>query len=53
MLGEIVELRLTCAKDRQKAEGCVMFERGFATIYLLCFDVPPRSRYLWAGVKLF
>ncbi|EMD30943.1 hypothetical protein CERSUDRAFT_27263, partial [Gelatoporia subvermispora B] len=27
-------------------------ERGFATIPLLCFDVPPRSRYLWAGVKL-
>ncbi|KAJ7769033.1 fatty acid synthase, partial [Mycena olivaceomarginata] len=38
---------------KQKAEGHIKLERGFATIPLPGIDVPFHSRYLWAGVMPF
>ncbi|CUA68512.1 fatty acid synthase subunit beta, fungi type [Rhizoctonia solani] len=53
MLKEIITSCLDKAKEKQKAEGYIKLERGFATIPLPGIDVPFHSRYLWAGVMPF
>ncbi|KAG8694164.1 3-oxoacyl-[acyl-carrier-protein] synthase, partial [Ceratobasidium sp. 395] len=53
MLGEIITNCFDKAKEKQKAEGYIKLERGFATIPLPGIDVPFHSRYLWAGVMPF
>lgn len=53
MLGEIITNCFEKAKEKQKAEGHIKLERGFATIPLPGIDVPFHSRYLWAGVMPF
>ncbi|QRV90063.1 fatty acid synthase subunit beta [Ceratobasidium sp. AG-Ba] len=53
MLGEIITSCFDKAKEKQRAEGYIKLERGFATIPLPGIDVPFHSRYLWAGVMPF
>ena len=53
MLGDIVDESFKTAGEKQKAEGYIKLERGFATIPLPGIDVPFHSRYLWAGVMPF
>ncbi|QRW18188.1 fatty acid synthase subunit beta [Rhizoctonia solani] len=53
MLKDIIMSCLEKAKEKQKAEGHIKLERGFATIPLPGIDVPFHSRYLWAGVMPF
>ena len=53
MLGEIVDESHKTSQDKQKKEGHIKLERGFATIPLPGIDVPFHSRYLWAGVMPF
>ncbi|KAG8968299.1 3-oxoacyl-[acyl-carrier-protein] synthase [Tulasnella sp. 419] len=53
MLGDIVDESFKTAQAKQKAEGYIVLERGFATIPLPGIDVPFHSRYLWAGVMPF
>ncbi|KAF8753393.1 fatty acid synthase [Rhizoctonia solani] len=42
-----IQQLLEKAKEKQKAEGHIKLERGFATIPLPGIDVPFHSRYLW------
>ncbi|KAL1738068.1 acyl transferase domain-containing protein, partial [Schizophyllum fasciatum] len=53
MLGEIIKSSYETALEKQKKEGYITLERGFATIPLPGIDVPFHSRYLWAGVMPF
>lgn len=53
MLGEIIDSCFTSAQEKQKKDGYIVLERGFATIPLPGIDVPFHSRYLWAGVMPF
>ena len=53
MLGDIIDECHKSSCDKQKAEGYIKLERGFATIPLPGIDVPFHSRYLWAGVMPF
>ncbi|CAE6423597.1 unnamed protein product [Rhizoctonia solani] len=53
MLRDIITSCLEKVKEKQKAEGHIKLERGFATIPLPGIDVPFHSRYLWAGVMPF
>ena len=53
MLGEIIESCFASAQEKQKKDGYIILERGFATIPLPGIDVPFHSRYLWAGVMPF
>jgi fatty acid synthase subunit alpha len=53
MLGQVLEESYAKAQAKQKAEGHIKLERGFATIPLPGIDVPFHSRYLWAGVMPF
>lgn len=53
MLAEIITSCFDKAKEKQKVEGHIKLERGFATIPLPGIDVPFHSRYLWAGVMPF
>ena len=53
MLVDIVKSCFEKAQEQQKAEGCIKFECGFATIPLPGIDLPFHSRYLWAGVLPF
>ena len=53
MLGQVLEESYAKAQAKQKAEGYIRLERGFATIPLPGIDVPFHSRYLWAGVMPF
>ncbi|CAE6460687.1 unnamed protein product [Rhizoctonia solani] len=53
MLKDIITSCFDKAKEKQKAEGYIKLERGFATIPLPGIDVPFHSRYLWAGVMPF
>jgi hypothetical protein len=53
MLGQVLEESYAKAQAKQKAEGYIKLERGFATIPLPGIDVPFHSRYLWAGVMPF
>lgn len=53
MLGEIVDESHKSSLEKQKTEGYIKLERGFATIPLPGIDVPFHSRYLWAGVMPF
>ncbi|KAG8733585.1 3-oxoacyl-[acyl-carrier-protein] synthase [Ceratobasidium sp. 423] len=49
----IKKIDIQQAKEKQKAEGRVKLEQGFATIPLPSVDVPFHSCYLWAGVMPF
>ena len=53
MLGEIIKSSHDSAVGKQKSDGYIILERGFATIPLPGIDVPFHSRYLWAGVMPF
>jgi fatty acid synthase subunit alpha len=53
MLGEIIDSCFSSAQEKQKKDGYIVLERGFATIPLPGIDVPFHSRYLWAGVMPF
>jgi fatty acid synthase subunit alpha, fungi type len=53
MLSQVLEESHAKAQAKQKAEGYIKLERGFATIPLPGIDVPFHSRYLWAGVLPF
>ncbi|EGF98545.1 uncharacterized protein MELLADRAFT_79679 [Melampsora larici-populina 98AG31] len=61
MLLEEVKDKLTeivdeCHKEsvaKEKKDGFIVLERGFASIPLPGIDVPFHSRYLWAGVMPF
>lgn len=53
MLGDIIESCFASAEEKQKKDGYIVLERGFATIPLPGIDVPFHSRYLWAGVMPF
>jgi fatty acid synthase subunit beta len=53
MLSDIVKSCFEKAQEKQKFEGYIKLERGFATIPLPGIDVPFHSRYLWAGVLPF
>ena len=53
MLGEIIESCFASAQEKQRKDGYIILERGFATIPLPGIDVPFHSRYLWAGVMPF
>ena len=53
MLGDIIESCFADAQEKQKKDGYIVLERGFATIPLPGIDVPFHSRYLWAGVMPF
>ena len=53
MLGDIIESCFASAQEKQKKDGYIVLERGFATIPLPGIDVPFHSRYLWAGVMPF
>ncbi|KAL1666812.1 acyl transferase domain-containing protein, partial [Schizophyllum commune] len=53
MLGEIIKSSHDSAVEKQKSDGYIILERGFATIPLPGIDVPFHSRYLWAGVMPF
>lgn len=53
MLGLVLEESYAKAQVKQKAEGYIRLERGFATVPLPGIDVPFHSRYLWAGVMPF
>lgn len=53
MLGEIIDECHKSSLEKQKTEGYIKLERGFATIPLPGIDVPFHSRYLWAGVMPF
>lgn len=53
MLGDITQASYEKALEKQKEEGFIKLERGFATIPLPGIDVPFHSRYLWAGVMPF
>ena len=53
MLGEIIDSCFASAQEKQKNDGYIVLERGFATIPLPGIDVPFHSRYLWAGVMPF
>lgn len=53
MLAKIIDSCFEKAQEKQKDEGYIKLERGFATIPLPGIDVPFHSRYLWAGVLPF
>ncbi|KAG8889684.1 3-oxoacyl-[acyl-carrier-protein] synthase [Tulasnella sp. 332] len=53
MLADIVDECHKASVEKQKSEGYIKLERGFATIPLPGIDVPFHSRYLWAGVMPF
>ena len=53
MLGDIIDSCFSSAQEKQKKDGYIVLERGFATIPLPGIDVPFHSRYLWAGVMPF
>ncbi|KAF9648674.1 fatty acid synthase [Thelephora ganbajun] len=53
MLGDIIESCFASAQEKQKEDGYITLEQGFATIPLPGIDVPFHSRYLWAGVMPF
>src|SRR5258706_2183495 len=53
MLDQVLDESYAKAQVKQKAEGYIRLERGFATIPLSGIDVPFHSRYLWAGVMPF
>ena len=53
MLGEIIKSSHDSAVEKQKSDGYIILERGFATIPLPGIDVLFHSRYLWAGVMPF
>ena len=53
MLGEIIKSCFASAQEKQRKDGYIILERGFATIPLPGIDVPFHSRYLWAGVMTF
>jgi fatty acid synthase subunit alpha, fungi type len=53
MLGAIVDSCFAKAQEKQKTDGYIVLERGFATLPLPGIDVPFHSRYLWAGVMPF
>jgi len=53
MLGDIIESCFVSAQEKQKKDGYIVLERGFATIPLPGIDVHFHSRYLWAGVMPF
>ena len=53
MLGDITQASYDKALEKQKEDGFIKLERGFATIPLPGIDVPFHSRYLWAGVMPF
>ncbi|KAG8960629.1 3-oxoacyl-[acyl-carrier-protein] synthase [Tulasnella sp. 425] len=53
MLCDIVDECHKASVQKQKAEGYIKLERGYATIPLPGIDVPFHSRYLWAGVMPF
>ena len=53
MLNDIVDESFKSATERQRTEGFIKLERGFATIPLPGIDVPFHSRYLWARVMPF
>ncbi len=53
MLADIVDECHKASVEKQKSEGYIMLERGFATIPLLGIDVPFHSRYLLVGAMPF
>ena len=53
MVGEVIESSFASAQEKQKQDGYIILERGFATIPLPGIDVPFHSRYLWAGAVPF
>jgi len=53
MLNDIVNSCYDSAVEKQKAEGCIVLERGLATIPLAGLDVLFHSRYLWSDVMPF
>jgi fatty acid synthase subunit alpha, fungi type len=53
MLEEIIDNCFASAQEKQRNDGYIVLERGFATIPLPGIDVPFHSRYLWAGVMPF
>jgi len=52
-LMEIIDGCWDMAVEKEKNDGSVILERGFATIPLPGIDVPFHSRYLWPGVMAF
>jgi len=52
-LAEIIDGAWDMAVEKEKKDGAVILERGFATIPLPGIDVPFHSRYLWPGVMSF
>jgi len=52
-LTEIIDGCWDMAVEKEKKDGSVILERGFATIPLPGIDVPFHSRYLWPGVLSF
>ncbi|WVQ99903.1 hypothetical protein IAU59_007046 [Kwoniella sp. CBS 9459] len=52
-LGEIIEGCWDMMLEKEKKDGSVILDRGFATIPLPGIDVPFHSRYLWPGVVSF
>ena len=52
-LAEIIDGCWDMMLEKEKKDGSVILERGFATIPLPGIDVPFHSRYLWPGVMAF
>ncbi|WRT68297.1 uncharacterized protein IL334_005273 [Kwoniella shivajii] len=52
-LAEIIEGCWDMMIEKEKKDGQVILDRGFATIPLPGIDVPFHSRYLWPGVLSF
>ncbi|WVQ81978.1 hypothetical protein IAT38_004105 [Cryptococcus sp. DSM 104549] len=52
-LAEIIEGCWDLMVEKEKKDGAVILDRGFATIPLPGIDVPFHSRYLWPGVVAF
>ncbi|ODO06611.1 hypothetical protein I350_03968 [Cryptococcus amylolentus CBS 6273] len=52
-LAEIIDGCWELMEEKEKKDGSVILDRGFATIPLPGIDVPFHSRYLWPGVMSF
>ncbi|WWD18974.1 hypothetical protein CI109_103431 [Kwoniella shandongensis] len=52
-LSEIIDGCWDMVIEKEKKDGAVILDRGFATIPLPGIDVPFHSRYLWPGVLSF
>ncbi|OCF76033.1 fatty acid synthase subunit beta [Kwoniella mangroviensis CBS 8886] len=52
-LAEIIDGCWDMMIEKEKKDGSVILDRGFATIPLPGIDVPFHSRYLWPGVLSF